>query len=46
MYEFLREEVTYISENDVSSAFKLFKNDPDATKEVVLEMFKKLKFLF
>ena len=44
MYEFLREEVTYISENDVSSAFKLFKNDPDATKEVVLEMFKKLKF--
>lgn len=44
MYEFLREEVTYISENDVSSAFKLFKNDPDATKELVLEMFKKLKF--
>lgn len=44
MEKFLGEEVTYIDQKQVSDAFHLFKNDPDATKRTVLNYFKQLKF--
>lgn len=44
MHEFLDEEVTYIDNKQLNDAFKLFKNDPDATKDKVLEYFRELKF--
>ena len=44
MHEFLSEDVTYIDNKQLNDAFKLFKNDPDATKEKVMEYFRKLKF--
>lgn len=44
MREFLNEEVTYISENDIKDTFHLFKNDPDLTRDKVLEKFRELKF--
>ena len=44
MQEFLNEEVTYIDDNQLNDAFKLFKNDPDATKNTVMSYFRKLKF--
>ena len=44
MEKYLNEEVTYVDQGEVSEAFQLFKNDPDATKEKVLEYFRKLKF--
>lgn len=44
MEKFLGEEVTYIDQKQVSDAFHLFKNDPDATKRTVLDYFKQLKF--
>ena len=44
MQKFLNEEVTYIDNKQLNDAFKLFKNDPDATKDKVMEYFKKLKF--
>lgn len=44
MRKFLNEEVTYIDDNQLTDAFKLFKNDPDATRDKVMEYFRKLKF--
>lgn len=44
MHEFLDEEVTYIDNKQLNDAFKLFKNDPDATKDKVMEYFRELKF--
>lgn len=44
MEKFLGEEVTYIDQKQVSDAFHLFKNDPDATRNKVLEYFRQLKF--
>ena len=44
MREFLNEEVTYIDNKQLNDAFKLFKNDPDATKDKVMEYFRELKF--
>ena len=44
MRKFLNEEVTYIDNKQLIDAFKLFKNDPDATKDKVMEYFRKLKF--
>ncbi len=44
MQKFLNEEVTYIDNRQLNDAFKLFKNDPDATKETVLSYFRELKF--
>ena len=44
MQKFLNEEVTYIDNKQLNDAFKLFKHDPDATKETVLSYFRKLKF--
>lgn len=44
MQKFLNEEVTYIDNKQLNDAFKLFKNDPDATKDIVMEYFRELKF--
>lgn len=44
MEKFLGEEVTYIDQKQISDAFHLFRNDPDATRTKVLEYFRKLKF--
>lgn len=44
MQKFLNEEVTYIDNKQITSAFKLFKNDPDATKDKVMSYFRELKF--
>ncbi len=44
MQKFLNEEVTYIDNKQILDTFKLFKNDPDATKDKVMEYFRELKF--
>ena len=44
MKEFLDEEVTYIDNKTIADSFYLFKNDPDATKEKILDYFQQLKF--
>ncbi len=44
MQKFLNEEVTYIDNKQINDAFKLFKNDPDATKDTVMNYFRELKF--
>lgn len=44
MQKFLNEEVTYIDNDDIRSAFRLFKNDPDATRDQIEEYFRQLKF--
>lgn len=44
MEKFLGEDVTYIDNADIESAFRLFKNDPDATKDAILRYFRQLKF--
>ena len=44
MEEFLGEEVTYIDEATIEDAFRLFINDPDATKDTISKYFKQLKF--
>lgn len=44
MQKFLNEKVTYIDNIELNNAFKLFKNDPDATKMTVLGYFRQLKF--
>lgn len=44
MKKFLGETVTYIDEAQVKKAFRRFENDPDATKDAILDYFRKLKF--
>lgn len=44
MQKFLKEEVTYINDEQVDQAFRFFKNDPDATKKTIQHYFKQLKF--
>ena len=44
MKEFLGETVTYIREEDIKKAFRRFEKDPDATKDAVLDYFRRLKF--
>lgn len=44
MQKFLNEEVTYIDNTQIDDAFRLFKNDPDATRETILRYFRELKF--
>lgn len=44
MQKFLDEEVTYIDSDDIKKAFRLFKNDPDATRDQIEEYFRQLKF--
>lgn len=41
---FLREDVTYIDNEKIETAFRFFKKDPDATKETIKDYFRKLKF--
>lgn len=44
MQKFLNEEVTYIDNEDIKKAFRLFKNDPDSTRDRIEEYFRQLKF--
>lgn len=44
MKEFLNEDVTYIDEDNINDAFKLFKSDPDATRDTIQDYFRQLKF--
>lgn len=44
MERFLGEEVSYIDEETIETSFRLFVNDPDATKDIILNYFKQLKF--
>jgi len=44
MQKFLNEKVTYIDNKQLDDAFKLFKHDPDATKDKVMSYFRELKF--
>lgn len=44
MKDFLGEEVTYIDNQQIEDSFHRFRNDPDATKQKVLEYFRQLKF--
>lgn len=44
MNEFLGEEVTYVDEKTIKSAFHFVKSRPDATQKKVLEYFRELKF--
>lgn len=44
MQKFLNEKVTYIDNSQLNDAFKLFRNDPDATKNTVMSYFRQLKF--
>jgi type I restriction-modification system DNA methylase subunit len=44
MQKFLNEEVTYIDNDDIRKTFRLFKNDPDATRDQIEEYFRQLKF--
>ena len=44
MKDFLKEDVTYIDNGAIEDAFRLFRNDPDATKDTTLDYFRQLKF--
>lgn len=44
MREFLKEDVTYIDNQTIRDAFKFFKNDPDATRDKILEYFRRQKY--
>ncbi|MFW5887556.1 MAG: restriction endonuclease subunit S [Bacteriovoracia bacterium] len=44
MKRFLGEDVTYIDNEAIDHAFRYFKNDPDATREVIKKYFRELKF--
>jgi len=44
MRRFLEDEVTYIEFKTVKEAFKFWTNDPDATQDAVLSLFKKQKY--
>ncbi|MDD4688941.1 MAG: N-6 DNA methylase [Eubacteriales bacterium] len=44
MEKFLGEKVTYIDNNVINESFRLFKNDPDATRDTILDYFRQMKF--
>ncbi|MDR3116374.1 MAG: type I restriction enzyme HsdR N-terminal domain-containing protein [Bifidobacteriaceae bacterium] len=44
MEDYLNEPVTYIERNAITEAFKLFKTDPDATKDTINQYFTELKY--
>ena len=44
MRRFLEDEVTYIEFKTVKEAFKFWTNDPDATQDAVLKLFKQQKY--
>ena len=44
MKKFLNEDVTYIEKKQIDKAFRLFEDDPDATKATILDYFDQLKY--
>lgn len=44
MKRFLGEDVTYIDNSQIDSAFRYVKNDPDATRDTIHKYFRQLKF--
>ncbi|QEY26710.1 N-6 DNA methylase [Neisseria zalophi] len=44
MDEFLDEEITHITNDEIEDAFVLFKNKTDETKKTILEKFKQIKY--
>ncbi|GIW60985.1 MAG: restriction endonuclease [Patescibacteria group bacterium] len=44
MREFLKEDVTYIDNQTIREAFKFFRNDPDATRDKILDYFRRQKY--
>ncbi len=44
MKQFLKEDVTYIDNQTIQDAFKFFKNDPDATRDKILDYFRQQKY--
>jgi len=44
MREFLKEDVTYIDNQTIRDAFKFFRNDPDATRDKILDYFLRQKY--
>ena len=45
MDEFLGEEITHVTNDEIENAFILFKNKKDETKRAILEKFKEIKIL-
>ena len=44
MKKFLDEEVTYVRDDEVETAFRFYKNDPIETQKAIKAMFRRLKF--
>ena len=44
MDEFLGEEITHVTNDEIENAFILFKNKKDETKRAILEKFKEIKY--
>jgi type I restriction-modification system DNA methylase subunit/restriction endonuclease S subunit len=44
MYDFMKEEITFVKKDEVIDAFKFFRKDPNATVEAVLGHFKRQKY--
>lgn len=44
MDEFLGEEITHVTNDEIENAFVLFKNKKDETKRAILEKFKEIKY--
>ncbi len=44
MERFLGEDITYIDNQAIDNAFRVFKDKPNATKDVIKDYFKQLKF--
>ena len=44
MDEFLDEEITHVTNDEIENAFVLFKNKKDETKRTILEKFKEIKY--
>lgn len=44
MKKFLDEEVTYVRDDEVETAFRFYKNDPVETQKAIKAMFRRLKF--
>ncbi len=44
MEKFLKEDVTYIEDEEINKAFSLFEHDPDFTRDKILEYFRQIKF--
>ncbi len=44
MEKFIKEKITYIENSQIDNAFRVFKNKPNATKDIIKDYFKQLKF--